>query len=117
MPPGVLTKLPSELSHLKSLTTLIVSNNSLKEFPAEILKLEHLKNLEFTDNQVERFPEDMDDLENLEVIDACRNKLESTEPLKGLANLVTLKLDQNKVNFPSRILPCSHSSHVAHELL
>lgn len=97
MPPGVLTSLPSELANLKSLTTLIVSNNSLKEFPSEILKLEHLKNLEFADNQVECFPDDMDDLENLEVIDAARNKLTSTEPLKGLCNLVTLKLDQNKI--------------------
>jgi Leucine-rich repeat (LRR) protein len=37
------------------------------------------------------------DLEHLEVIDACRNTLASVEPLKGLANLVTLKLDQNKL--------------------
>ena len=52
LPAKVLTELPADLARLKSLTTLIVSHNSLKALPEDMKALKHLKNLEFTDNQV-----------------------------------------------------------------
>jgi len=52
LPAKVLTELPADLARLKSLTTLIVSHNSLKALPEDMKALKHLKNLEFTDNKV-----------------------------------------------------------------
>jgi Leucine-rich repeat (LRR) protein len=97
MPAEVLKELPKDLARLKSLTTLIVSNNALKALPAEMAALKNLKNLEFTDNKVEKLPAELGTLTNLEVLDACRNKLSGVEALKTLHNLVTLKLDQNVI--------------------
>lgn len=80
MPAGVLTQLPPQLSYLRSLTTLIVSHNSLTALPDELGKLLQLKNLELTDNKVEQFPEAIQNLEHLEVVDACRNALQVPPP-------------------------------------
>jgi len=98
MPAGALTALPPDLSHLKSLTTLIVSHNALTSLPAEIANLKGLKNLEFTDNKVERLPKEIESCEQLEVLDACRNCLTSVKELKNLHQLVTVKLDQNALS-------------------
>jgi hypothetical protein len=80
MPSGVLTSLPPKISYLRSLTTLIVSHNSLTALPDELGKLLQLKNLELTDNKVEQFPEAIQNLEHLEVVDACRNSLQVRQP-------------------------------------
>ena len=98
MPAKSLTELPSDLAKLKNLTTLIVSHNSLTRLPPEIERLVSLKNLEFTDNNVNELPAGIESLQMLEVFDACRNSITSITPLSALHNLVTLKLDQNKID-------------------
>ncbi|EKX52097.1 hypothetical protein GUITHDRAFT_65434 [Guillardia theta CCMP2712] len=98
MPAKSLTELPSDLAKLKNLTTLIVSHNSLTRLPPEIERLVSLKNLEFTDNNVNELPAGIESLQMLEVFDACRNSITSIAPLSALHNLVTLKLDQNKID-------------------
>lgn len=92
MPSKVLTELPAELAKLKSLTTLIVSHNSLKSLPEAMKHLKHLKNLELTDNKVESFPDEIGTLTNLEVIDACRNKIGSVKQVEFLKRCFQLKL-------------------------
>jgi len=106
LPPKVLTELPSDLARLKSLTTLIVSHNSLKALPEDMKALKHLKNLEFTDNKVQSLPEALGTLTNLEVIDACRNTLTNVNAMASLHNLVTLKLDQNEITSLKDAMQC-----------
>jgi Leucine-rich repeat (LRR) protein len=84
MPPGILTQLPPDLAHLKSLTTLIVCHNSLTSLPDELSKLLLLKNLDFSDNELEKLPDAIQSLEHLEVVDACRNSLQASPPPQPL---------------------------------
>ncbi|KAL1529338.1 hypothetical protein AB1Y20_000292 [Prymnesium parvum] len=93
----VLVELPSEVSRLHDLTTLIVSHNALRSLPESIGTLKKLKNFEAANNQLVELPQSFSLLKQLQVLDVTGNQLTSLSPIASLESLVAVKAGDNKL--------------------
>jgi leucine-rich repeat protein SHOC2 len=90
------TVLPPDVSRLKHLRTLIVSDNALTALPAELGALTSLKVLEAENNRIAELPaEALERCVALENLRLAGNALTSVAPLANCASLVTLVVDRN----------------------
>ncbi|XP_051950967.1 leucine-rich repeat-containing protein 2-like [Xyrauchen texanus] len=87
---GNLTELPFELSNLKKLTHLDMSENKFGSIPICVLRMESLKCFDISNNRLQDLPEDMDRLEALETVFLHKNRLKFV-PM-SMANLIHLKM-------------------------
>ena len=90
---ALLTSLPSDVSRLSGLKTLIISNNALTSLPAAIGQLSQLKVLEAEHNALTSLPAEIADCGALENLRLAHNALTSLAALSGAAQLVTLVVD------------------------
>ena len=72
-----LTELPSEISELKELRRLYVSNNQLVSFPTCIQKLNQLEELHLSDSKLTELPSEIGDLQELRKLNVSGNPLTS----------------------------------------
>ena len=90
------TVLPPDVSRLKHLRTVIVSDNALTALPAELGALTSLKVLEAENNRIAELPaEALERCVALENLRLAGNALTSVAPLANCASLVTLVVDRN----------------------
>jgi Leucine-rich repeat (LRR) protein len=88
--------LPKEIGQLKNLTTLIATNNHLKDLPKEIGNLTNLEWLALADNHLTSLPSEIGRLQNLRILSLPNNRLTSLPSEIGrLQNLTTLNLSNN----------------------
>ncbi|MGA3541559.1 COR domain-containing protein [Micromonosporaceae bacterium DT194] len=114
-----LTSVDIDISSLKMLRTLKLSNNRLREFPTELLGLPRLASLDLSGNQISSIPPEISELKGLrtlrindnvlasvnsgfgkltqlETLEVARNQLIGiTDKLQGLAKLKTLDVSVN----------------------
>ena len=90
------TVLPPDVSRLKHLRTVIVSDNALTALPAELGALTSLKVLQAENNRIAELPaEALERCVALENLRLAGNALTSVAPLANCASLVTLVVDRN----------------------
>ena len=94
---AALTTLPSEISRLSGLMTLILSDNALTSLPESIGELKRLKVLEAERNALTSVPSSLSDCACLEILRLGHNKLTSVKALAACNELVTLVLDDNEL--------------------
>ena len=94
-----LTELPEEISVLKNLQILSLSNNLLSALPKEILELENLQTLILTHNQLSVFPKKIGKLKNLQKLFLDDNLLtELSKEIGNLKHLQVLFLSNNQLS-------------------
>ena len=94
---AALTTLPSEISRLSGLMTLILSDNAMTSLPESIGELKRLKVLEAERNALTSVPSSLSDCACLEILRLGHNKLTSVKALAACNELVTLVLDDNEL--------------------
>ena len=87
--------MPSDVSRLSSLKTLILSNNALVSLPAAIGSLKQLKVLEAEHNKIAELPAELAECKALENLRLAHNSLTSLSALASSSELVTLVVDGN----------------------
>lgn len=92
----------SSLFALESLNLLNISDTTLKQLPSEISNLIHLQTLLLYGNEIATIPDTISRLEKLKVLDVSRNKLQSVpDTITQLNNLSTINLSNNQLTtFP-----------------
>lgn len=101
-----LTVIPQEISKLKNLSKLILSENFFSEFPSEILVLTSLTYLDMSGNKLTFLPQEISQLRHLSHLDLSRNELTVIpQEISRLEDLSKLILSENLFSiFPSEIL-------------
>ena len=92
-----LTTLPSDVSRLSGLRTLILSNNALTSLPDALGELKQLKVLEAEHNQIATLPMSLGKCNALENLRLAHNHLTSLSALESASELVTLVVDGNRL--------------------
>lgn len=97
------TGLDKCIFNINALNLLNISDTSLKILPSEISNLTNLQTLLLYGNEIQSLPSSIGLLEKLKVLDVSRNKLETVpDEIAGLAQLTTINLSNNGLeNFPS----------------
>ena len=67
--------MPVEITLLRHLERLTLSNNRLSELPQGFKRLKKMESLHMANNQFEKFPIEICDLTELNFLDMCDNKL------------------------------------------
>lgn len=93
--------IPSEISNLTNLQTLLLYGNEINSLPNSIGLLEKLKVLDVSRNQLESIPSDIANLAQLTTINLSHNALENFPNLPNSAKLSVIDLSYNKLTtFP-----------------
>lgn len=96
-----LQAIPSEISNLINLQTLLLYGNALQTIPESIGKLDKLKVLDISRNKLNNVPDNIVVLQNLTTINLSSNELTEFPALKNFAKLSVLNLSGNKLtSFP-----------------
>jgi small GTP-binding protein len=96
-----LTTLPSEISQLINLETLVIANNKLSHFPIEITELRNLTSLDLSRNQITEIPDAIAQLKNLRSLDLSNNQIRKIpEAIAELPNLTSLNVGGNPIVTP-----------------
>lgn len=96
-----LKSLPTEISNLINLQTLLLYGNEIAEIPEAIVQLEKLKVLDLSRNQLKCVPDTITKLSNLTTINISSNQLTSFPSLKNFTKLSVINLASNQlVEFP-----------------
>ncbi len=100
-----ITKLPEEISELKSLLLLDLSDNQLTQFPDEIAKLKNLRYLYIRNNKLNQLPEEIGELCGLWELLLDKNQLTHLpNEIVKLKNLQYLHLNHNQLtHLPNEI--------------
>lgn len=95
--------LDASLFELNSLNLLTISDTSLQNLPSEISNLTNLQTLLLYGNELKSLPKSFGLLEKLKVLDVSRNQLESIpDEIANLTQLTTINLSNNALKiFPS----------------
>eukprot|EP01080_Neovahlkampfia_damariscottae_P000888 gene888-9799_t len=89
---------------LKTLKTLALQDNQIKEIPKEIKFLQNLKTIELNENGIKNLPIEFFELKNLKKIDLSKNLIEEIpKEISNLTKLEELDLPENKI----KIIPDS----------
>jgi|GEM_PF-5791366 len=100
---ALLSKLPNEISNLRSLTVLQLKDNNLQELPESLKRLK-LRILNISRNYFSVFPRVIFSLENLEQLDVSNNQIaEFPDPrvFESLTRLKFFSIDNNPINYPN----------------
>nr|XP_054756319.1 leucine-rich repeat-containing protein 28-like [Lytechinus pictus] len=93
-----LSSLPKEMSLMKSLESLDLSQNLFTRFPDILCRCTGLKELYMTVNRLSSLPPEIGGLKQLTILNLMDNQLESIPSEIGLcSSLETLHLDRNKL--------------------
>lgn len=94
-----LSSLPSDITKLKNLTTIILNKNSFTAFPDELSKMPGLVEIRLSDNLISDFPASLSKLEKLQILDLSNNKISSIPGKFALPQkLLDLNLQGNGIN-------------------
>ena len=74
-----LENIDPKFSDNRTVSTLILDNNNIKEFPLEFIKLKTLKELSLRSNNIKQLPEKVSYLSGLEVLDLRGNPISRYE--------------------------------------
>nr|XP_055024807.1 leucine-rich repeat-containing protein 2 isoform X2 [Misgurnus anguillicaudatus] len=101
-----LTELPFELSHLKKLQYLDMSENQFATIPICVLRMENLTFLDISNNRLKDLPEDIDRIEALETVFLHRNKIKYIPmSMSNITHLKMLVLSADElISIPSRFV-------------
>lgn len=92
---------PSEISNLTNLQTLLLYGNEIKSLPNSIGLLDKLKVLDVSRNQLDSIPSEIANLTQLTTINLSNNALEQFPSLPNSVKLSVIDLSNNKLNaFP-----------------
>lgn len=96
-----LKSLPTDISNLINLQTLLLYGNEIAEIPDAIVRLDKLKVLDLSRNQLKSVPDTITKLHNLTTINISSNQLTSFPSLKDFTKLSVINLSGNQlVDFP-----------------
>ncbi len=100
-----LESLPDEISQLKKITTLDLSNNKLSSISPHLLKIKNLESLNLSENEIKSLPKEIEQLTNLQSLNCYKNYLTSIpEEIGRLTKLKSLNLEENDItSLPSDI--------------
>lgn len=94
-----MTYIPTSIAHLKNLTYINLSNNSIKNIPTELMQLTNLQELYICHNKLTTIPSEISQLTNLKNLDIGNNELISIpSEICQLSNLQYLWLSCNKLS-------------------
>lgn len=88
---------PSEISNLTNLQSLLLYGNEIDSLPSSIGLLEKLKVLDVSRNRLTFIPSEIAHLPQLTTINLSNNELESFPSLPNSAKLLTIDLSNNKL--------------------
>ena len=98
---------PNVICELKSLKTLDLSNNFIKNLPDSFGNLTNLTTLDIGDNKLNFLPESLSHLKNLRTLSVIHNRLKSIP--EGIGNLTNLRLLDLSANRQVQSVPDSFS--------
>lgn len=87
---------PAIFSH-KSIKSVIILGQNLKDVPNEIWNLKNITKLELADNHLTKISEKINKMNSLEVLHLSQNNLGSIPPLNNLDRLTEIYLDNNNL--------------------
>ena len=90
---------PTELTNLKALTSLNLSNNQLSSFPTQVIQLEKLQDLNLSRNQIATLPANIANLEELASLNLSYNDIaDLPTSISELKLLTDLNLAANNLS-------------------
>ena len=98
--------LPEEVSQLKKLDTLNISNNSISHFPDAFVNLKSLKTVNISQNKLTEFPLFLCQLTHVDFVDVSDNKITYIPNGIDVISAVEVNLNRNQVS----VIPESLSS-------
>jgi Leucine-rich repeat (LRR) protein len=109
-----LESLPKEISKLKYLEDLFLTNNKLTSLPKEIGSLKNLRHLSLGANKLTSLPKEIGKLKNLSFLDLSYNKLTSLpKETSNFKNLWFISLYSNNLtSFPKDIINLKNLRHL-----
>lgn len=100
-----LTKIPSNLFKLKSLTLLNIGMNNIESVEFSFAELDKLKTIGIYDNQIKKFPYQLLSIKSIKNLYIQKNNIESiSKDELELCKLIEFDLSKNPLNIPPEFL-------------